>query len=139
MFNYKKAINDGMRSAIRNILLQIKNIGIQKGEIYIKFKLQPEHFNQIATLIPDYADYFTIELSSNNYKNLVVEDDFFKVDIPTEEDPTENTKFVNIKILISSIIHFIDTQQNVSIEIEDDEIQHNTKKHSNNNFERKVH
>ena len=126
MFNYKKAINEGMRAAIRHILIEIQDSGVLRNEVYIKFKLEQNHFRQIPKLIPDYADFFTIELSKNNYKNLIVHDSYFEIEIPTDilydsGDFIKNSKFTNVTVNFASVTHFIDTEQNVSIEIEDAE------------------
>ncbi len=112
MLNYKKAINEGMRFAIKTIISQVQYCDIEDRVIYVKFKLEQFHFTQIARLLAKYADYYTVEISKENYKTIVIEDDCFK--ITTSENDS-------IKINFNSIIHFIDTKQNISIEIEEEQ------------------
>ena len=82
IFNYKKAVNEGMRTAIKQILMQVCKHGIGKGQIYLKFKINETHLRQIPKLIPDYAVFFTLDLSQDAFKNLQVAEDCFTIEIP---------------------------------------------------------
>ena len=122
IFNYKKAVNEGMRTAIKQIITQVCKRGIGKGQIYLKFKINETHLQQIPRLIPDYAVFFTLDLSQDAFKNLQVAEDCFIIEIPCSlEEIPELATFVKIEVAFKSVVHLIDVEQNVSIEIEEDD------------------
>ncbi len=109
-----------MRFAIKKVISRITNYDIGESFIYVKFRLEKFHFIEIPHLVSSYADYYTLEISKNNYKTIIIDNDFFKIHTNFTSSSFKNDTENNIiKINFSSIVHFIDTKQNISIEIED--------------------
>ncbi len=113
-----------MRSAIKQIISDIPICGLGEGEILIKFsleakgvKIDPNLLELLHTLPHKYSEYLTIELNNDNFSDLKIDpyNDRFSLNITME-----NEKTFNIIVPFAAVLHFLDTTQNVSIELEPD-------------------